>query len=553
MVPTAKKPTILPAHLRVYLIKPSQYDDDGVVIRFLRGVLPSNTLACLNGLTKGIQQEALLGDIKIEIEMLDETVDRIRPDKLGKKAAVQERKEGIKSMFCLVGVQSAQFIRASDIAHTLAQCGQTVLIGGFHISGTIATFGKPTPELEQLIDNGISLVAGEVEESWGKILRDVLENRVKPFYDFLKAKPELYTPYLPVQEKPYLKKFALREFGTLDCGRGCPFSCSFCTIINVHGQKMRCRSTDHLEEHFRTNYFKNGIKFYFFTDDNFSRNKNWPAIFLILERLRQEGLDITFMMQIDVRAYKIDRFVNSAIAAGCVQVFLGMESVNKQNLEWAGKSHNRVEDYAAMVSHWRERGVKTHVGYIIGFPFDTPESVANDVKTLAQDIGVEIASFFILTPLPGSTDHLNLVKSGTPFEDDLNKFDSFHVVADHPKMSKQQWEKAYRQAWKYFYSSQRIAGVLRGLKGKRFFSMLGTFAWYKYAIIVNKLHPMVSGFHRIKSRGDFRPGILRPTWLRFYGRRIWEITVELTLTAQIGLMALFMIMRFPLNWREARV
>src|SRR5208337_3280845 len=101
--------------------------------------------------------------------------------------------------------------------------------------------------------------------------------------------------------REYLRKFAASNFGTLDCGRGCPFECTFCTIINVQGRKMRFRSADHIAESIRRNYHENGITFYFFTDDNFARNKNWEAIFNALIRLRtDEKIPVRFMMQVDV-------------------------------------------------------------------------------------------------------------------------------------------------------------------------------------------------------------------------------------------------------------
>jgi hypothetical protein len=65
--------------LRVILIKPSKYDDDGYVMRYLRGVLPSNTLAALAGLTKQVDDTGALGDVTIDVRMMDEHVQKIDP------------------------------------------------------------------------------------------------------------------------------------------------------------------------------------------------------------------------------------------------------------------------------------------------------------------------------------------------------------------------------------------------------------------------------------------------------------------------------------------
>ena len=519
--------------LRVYLIKPSLYDEEGYVVRFMRGVLPSNTLACLNGLCEDVNQNRRLGPgVEIETVLLDEIVDLVRPGRLIEEA----RKFTGVSLFCLCGVQSNMFPRAADIARELSGAGHPVMIGGFHISGIISVFKGPTEEMEDLMDAGVTLVAGEVEQTWGELLRAAYQGRLKTFYNFMESRPGLDTSYLPVLNKGYLKKFALKSFGTMDCGRGCPYRCSFCTIINVHGKTMRQRDTENLKIHFLRNYRENGIKFYFFTDDNFARNPNWEKVFdILIEIQAQEGIEIEFMMQVDTQAYKIPGFVDGAVRAGCTQVFVGMESLNAENLNAVGKKQNKVGNYRLMVETWRARGVMTHVGYIIGFPFDSPESVKENIQDLWGEVGVDLASFFVLTPLPGSEDHRALVEGGIEMSEDLNRFDSFQPVTAHPAMSGEEWKAAYDFAWKYYYSHERMDSVLKHLRGDRLADMLGSFLWYKYSIVVHGTHPMVCGFHRYRDRLTRRPGFGREGRLRFMIRRCAENIREFYLTAGIAL------------------
>jgi len=94
----------------------------------------------------------------------------------------------------------------------------------------------------------------------------------------------------------------------------------------------------------RTNYRDHGISFYFFTDDNFARKKLWRETFEEIIRLREEGLKVSFMMQVDL-ARKPKDFVALAAKAGCTQVFIGMESVNPENLKAEGKQQNNVAEY----------------------------------------------------------------------------------------------------------------------------------------------------------------------------------------------------------------
>ena len=86
------------------------------------------------------------------------------------------------------------------------------------------------------------------------------------------------------------------------------------------------------------------IDFYFFTDDNFARKRWWRETFEAIIRLRDEGIKISFMMQVDL-ARKPKDFVRLAAEAGCSQVFIGMESVNPENLTAEGKPQNKVEQY----------------------------------------------------------------------------------------------------------------------------------------------------------------------------------------------------------------
>src|SRR5262249_54806173 len=152
---------------------------------------------------------------------------------------------------------------------------------------------------------------------------------------------------------------------------------------------------------------------------NFARNPAWEAIFDGLIALREkEGLAIDFMMQVDTASSRIPRFVEKASRAGCVQVFIGMESLREDNLQAAGKRQNRVGQYKESIARWHESGIACHVGFIIGFPYDTYDRVMEDVRTLRDELLVDQASFFMLMPLPGSKDHQVAVQKGVPMDPD---------------------------------------------------------------------------------------------------------------------------------------
>ena len=499
-----EKPRI--KRFRIVLIKPSKYDDDGYVIRFWKGVLPSNTLNVLNGLTEDVKERRVFGDLRIEVATFDETVEKVPVRKIIRWA----RSPGTRLLVGLVGVQTNQFPRGFDLGRQFRAAGIDVIMGGFHTSGTINMLGEQQPDIQELIKERISIVSGEVEGEWENILADALRGELKPIYAYaqdLQKLVDIHDAPLPLASQKTMKHFAKSDFGTADTSRGCPFACTFCTIINVQGRKMRERSPESIAELLRRNYREGGISFYFFTDDNFARKKLWRETFDAIIRLKEEGIKISFMMQVDL-ARKPKDFVSLAAQAGCSQVFIGMESVNPENLKAEGKSQNHVEEYRSIIKEWHDAGVVVHTGYIIGLPWDTKEQVPLDIRYLMDEIQPDVASFFMLTPLPGSHDHREMKQRGEWMDPDFNKRDSFHATIKHPRMTAEEWTQAYEEAWKTFYSKENMIRILSrwNHNPKVYWERMSHFFWYKSAAIIEKEHPMIAGFFRLKDRLFRRPG-----------------------------------------------
>jgi radical SAM superfamily enzyme YgiQ (UPF0313 family) len=510
--------------LHIVLIKPSKYDDDGYVIRFWKGVLPSNTLNVLHGLTEDVKQRRVFGDLAIEVTTFDETAEKVPVKKIIKWS----REPGTKLLVGLVGVQTNQFPRALDMARLFRAENIAVIIGGFHASGTINLLGEQEPDIQELVRESICIVSGEVEGKWEMILGDFLDGELKPIYSFaqdLQSLVDIASSPLPKTSPKTMGHFAYPTFGTADTSRGCPFACTFCTIINVQGRKMRERSPESMAALLRRNYLHHGVSFYFFTDDNFARKKLWRETFEAIIRLRQEGIKISFMMQVDL-ARKPKDFVTLAAKAGCTQVFIGMESVNPENLKAEGKKQNNVDEYRAIIKEWHNAGVVVHTGYIIGLPWDSKDQVPKDIRFLMDELRPDQASFFMLTPLPGSHDHREMKKRGEWMDPDFNKRDSFHATIEHPRMSAEEWTDAYENAWKTFYSKENMIKVLSRWSDnpRAYWNLMSVFFWYKNAALIEKQHPMIAGFFRLKERKSRRPGFAIDT----LPVHLWKRTKETT-------------------------
>jgi Radical SAM superfamily len=501
------------------LIKPSHYDDDGYVIQWLRSAIPSNTLAVMNGLALDCKERRILGDdVEIDISAFDETNTRVRTDRLARNLS------GGRGVVCLVGVQSNQYPRAMDIARKLRAADVMVCIGGFHVSGVLAMLPEPTPELKEAMDLGISLFAGEAEGRFETVLRDAFNGALKPLYNHMDDLPGLSGATLPILPASAINRTGGKQT-SFDAGRGCPFLCSFCTIINVQGRKSRRRSVDDVEQIIRSNLAQ-GVNRFFITDDNFARNMDWERIFDRLIQLREKDkLDIKFVIQVDTMCHRLPHFIEKAGRAGVVRVFIGLESINPENLMGAKKKQNKITEYRQMLLQWKNVGATIVAGYIVGFPSDTPESILRDVKIIQRELPIDLVQFSCLTPLPGSEDHQKLYKAGIYMDADLNKYDVEHVTTSHPIMSEAQWQQAYNDAWAAYYSPEHFETVMRreAATGGRPGKLLTLLIWSYGSIMLEGMHPYQGGYLRRKYRADRRPELPTESPFVFYPRYLADL------------------------------
>ncbi len=505
----------------VELIKPSHYDDDGYVIQWVKAWVPSNTLSSLYGLTLDVTDSKALGeDVEVVLNGYDET-NTIIPVKTIIERLTQP---GAKGIVCLVGVQSNQFPRAMDLARQFRKKDIQVAIGGFHASGCLAMLPELPSDLREALDLGITLYAGEGEGRLHEFYLDALQDCLKPIYNYMDD-----LPGIDQQPTPFLPEAMVRRYGgsvaCFDAGRGCPFQCSFCTIINVQGRKSRFRDADDIEKLVRANVAQ-GVVRYFITDDNFARNKNWEAIFDRLGDLREElRLPFSIIIQVDTLCHKIANFIPKAKRAGVARVFIGLENINPDNLMAAKKRQNRITEYRKMLQEWRNHQIITYAGYILGFPADTPERIEHDIEIIKRELPIDILEFFCLTPLPGSEDHKTLFNRGVAMDPDMNIYDLEHVCTGHPAMTKEEWQGIYNRAWDLYYSDDHVATLMKrmvvcGNKPERIWAHTLQFAG---CMRYEKVHPLQGGTFRRKIRGQRRSSLPLENPLIFYPRRLWEI------------------------------
>ena len=505
---------------RLVLIKPSHYGDDGYVIRWWRAMIPSNSLAAVFGIALDCIERNVLGPgIEIDVEAIDEFSQRIDIE----RQVEDFRSRGNFGLVALVGVQSNQYPRALDLARPLRAAGIPVAIGGFHVSGCLSMLDGEAVGLGACRDLGISIFAGEIEGRLEVLLRDAAAGRLQPIYNFLKDLPGIErtpVPFLPIANI----RHTLGLSSSFDAGRGCPYQCSFCTIINVQGRKSRYRSPDDVEALVRANWAQ-GVSRYFITDDNFARNKDWEAILDRLIKLREvDRIPLGLMIQVDTLCHKLPNFVEKSKRAGVTRVFIGLENINPDNLAAAKKRQNKITEYRKMLLAWKAQGVFTLAGYILGFPADTPASIRRDIEIIQRELPLDVLEFFCLTPLPGSEDHQTLWRKGVDMDPDLNNYDLEHVCADHPNMTRREWLEIYQEVWRLYYSRDHMRRLLRrtAATGGKISSMVKLLLTFSLTVGLEGVHPLQSGVIRLRHPSERRPGLPRELAWIFWPRLAWD-------------------------------
>jgi hypothetical protein len=190
----------------------------------------------------------------------------------------------------------------------------------------------------------------------------------------------------------------------------------------------------------------------------------------------------------------------------------------------AKKRQNKITEYRKMLLAWKEAGVITYAGYILGFPADTPESIRADIEIIKRELPLDILEFFCLTPLPGSEDHKTLDARGVAMDPDMNKYDLEHVVTGHAKMSQAEWEGIYRAAWDAYYTPDHLFTILRraAAKGVGLSRLVAVLFFFAVCTAIEGVHPLQGGVVRLRFRTDRRPGMPLESFFAFWPKTIWR-------------------------------
>jgi radical SAM superfamily enzyme YgiQ (UPF0313 family) len=497
--------------LRVVILKPSKYGVDGYVERWRRGFMPNSTVPYMRSLTP----ESVEG-VRCEVHSFDEYVQTDL-----RYLDLLRAESGARTLVALVGVQSHQLQRALDLAAYAAERGALSVIGGPH---------PMTCDTTPLQGRGVAFSLSEAERVWPQILADALEGSLQPVYgDDRRWQPVLDPPVLLPPSRRDLRRYAISMLGVYPA-RGCPYSCNFCSVIKIAGHQVRTQPVETTLASLR-NAKRAGVRFIMFTSDNFNK---YPEVAELLDGMAREDLRLPFFAQCDGQIHRQPDLVAAMARAGCFQMFVGVESFNPAALRGAHKFHNTPERYGEIVRLCRAHGISAHFSNILGFPEDTEEGIEEHLRAL-RALDPDVASFYILSPIPGTEQYDDFLAADRITERNLDRFDGTRLIWRHPRLSGEKLAELLFRCYRAFYSpravARRIARLSKGRndyrKAAAVFAVAAATVQARVAIR-QRLHPFAGGVWRVqRDRVDDYRELRR----RFYGLDLVPLPGSLSLSA----------------------
>ncbi|MBN1558389.1 MAG: radical SAM protein [Lentisphaerae bacterium] len=451
---------------KLLLIKPAQILG-GRPMKFRTAYIATRALPYLAALTPS----------DFEVSIVDDNIDEIDFD-----APVD-----------LVGITSLlpQVPRLIQIADAFRERGVPVVAGGV---GASSVPDAVRPHVD-------CLVVGEGETTWPQALADFKAGRLQPEYrsDTFFSMENMPAPRFDLlNPNGYMRATRVASCSGLsripiETSRGCPHNCSFCYVSRFFGRRMRLRPIEDVVrevERFPGAYI-------LFVDDNIGAvPQRAKALFRALT-----PLGIRWFGQFSTLAADDPELLDLAAASGCMNAFIGVESVSAETLASVHKSFNLKRSLAATLGAFRRAGIDPHVSLIFGFDGETPETVRHTIDEMVA-LKVHLMYASILTPLPGTELHEQMEREGRLLHQDYSLYDTFHAVFRTMPLEPATLEDLYWQANARFYATpnvlRRYADAVRWMRPGRFrpyvHNLIGNLYFRK--LIERRIHPLSGGIPR---------------------------------------------------------
>ncbi len=293
-------------------------------------------------------------------------------------------------------------------------------------------------ELVDAVENGKNLryVNGLATENFKTPSRGIIED--------LDSIPFPARHLLPMDEYKILNMKLTT--GTIVSGRGCPYKCSFCASSAMHGQKLRLRSAENVVDEMEHLVNDHNIEMVAFMDDTFTLNKK--RVYEICEAIKDRGLDNYWGCTARVDTIS-EELLKAMKDAGCITMFLGVESADQQFLNEVNKmiNINRIKKTFELTKKYNMR---TIASVVLGMPGDTKRSILSTIK-FVKTLEPSYAVFSLATPYPGTDFYLKAVSENLIKINDWSKYTLLSPVLETVDCSLEELKKLQKKAFKEFY------------------------------------------------------------------------------------------------------
>jgi radical SAM superfamily enzyme YgiQ (UPF0313 family) len=310
----------------------------------------------------------------------------------------------------LVGIttMTPQANRAYQIADEFRRRGTKVILGGFH----------PSTMPHEALSHADAIVVGEGEGSWRGLIEDARYLRLKRIY---KDRLPLDLSQLKPPRRDMVRRKGYLFTNTIQVTRGCPFRCEFCSVTSLFGKGYRTRPIqaviDELTE------LKKESVFLFIVDDNLIGNRDYAERLLVA----MKPLRFKWASHAPLHLVEDDSLMRLVTKSGCFALFVGFESLARENLSLMGKTANMKISPRDAVKKFHDHGIGVLASFILGYDHDTKDSFKR-ILDFCNETRIDGAIFPILTPYPGTPLRKRLEREGRILTDNWDMYDMEHVT-----------------------------------------------------------------------------------------------------------------------------
>ncbi len=333
---------------------------------------------------------------------------------------------------------------AYAIADGFRKKGVTVVMGGVHVSALP----------DEALKHADSVVIGEAEDLWAKLLQDFKDGLLKDKYQ-AHSLTNMKNMVIPRRELLDRSMYG-SGFNTLQSSRGCPFDCDYCAVTAFFGNEFRTRPVEEVVSEIKAI----GAKEFFFMDDNIiGRPKYAKKLFKALIPLK-----LTWGSQASITLARDPELMELYAKSGGTYAFIGFESLSQKTLEKLNKGWNSADEYADSIKKIQKAGINIVASFVFGLDGDDPGVFRRTFDFIMKN-KVDAAQYHILTPLPGTRTYSEMDKDGRITNRDWSCYHTGEVVYKPIGMTPEELLDGYHWIFKETYTAKNI--LKRALRSPR--------------------------------------------------------------------------------------